>query len=137
MRKTNEGSSPAGILLPAAAAGLLTTLLWMLVGAVLVHRAVLPEGMIAPCALAFLAVGCALAALLAAKRAPGGKLLWAVGAGGLVFLILLAAGAALLAQPVNPVRVAVSLLCMLAASALGGLAGANMRNKKRYSHTKK
>ena len=115
MRKTNEGRSPAGILLPSAAAGLLTTLFLMLVGAVFVQRGTLEEGLIAPVALAFLALG----------------------AGMLVFLILLATGAALLDQPAHIVRIAISLLCALAASALGGLAGASMRKKKRYSHLKK
>ena len=37
MRKTNEGQSPVGILLPSVLAGLLGTLLLMLLGAVLVH----------------------------------------------------------------------------------------------------
>ena len=55
----------------------------------------------------------------------------------MVFLILLVVGVLLQSQPVNPVRVAASLLCVLAASALGGIAGANMRKKKRYSHVKK
>ena len=69
MRKTNEGQSPVGILLPSVLAGLLGTLLLMLLGAVLVHRGTLAEGAIAPCALVFLALGSALAALVAAKRA--------------------------------------------------------------------
>ena len=56
MRKTNEGLSPVGVLLPAGAAGLGATLLLMLVGAILVHRQVLPEQAIAPCALLFLAL---------------------------------------------------------------------------------
>lgn len=137
MRKTNEGPSPVGVLLPAAAAGLLTTLLLMLVGAVLVHRRVLAEQAITPCALIFLAVGCAVAALVSAKRAPGGKFLWAMGAGVLVFLVLLLVSVIPLAQPVNVVRMAVSLLCTLAASALGGFAGANMRKRKKYRHIKK
>ena len=64
MRKTNEGLSPVGVLLPAGAAGLGATLLLMLVGAILVHRQVLPEQAIAPCALLFLALGCAAAAFL-------------------------------------------------------------------------
>ena len=34
MRKTNEGQSPVGILLPSVLAGLLGTLLLMLLGAV-------------------------------------------------------------------------------------------------------
>ncbi len=67
----------------------------------------------------------------------GAELLWALGAGGVVFLILLAAGLMLGSQPIHLVRVAASLLCTLAASALGGLAGANMRKKKRHSHIKK
>ena len=113
MRKTNEGRSPAGILLPSAAAGLLTTLFLMLVGAVFVQRGTLEEGLIAI------------------------RTIWALGAGMLVFLILLATGAALLDQPAHIVRIAISLLCALAASALGGLAGASMRKKKRYSHLKK
>ncbi|WP_164510273.1 TIGR04086 family membrane protein [Agathobaculum sp. Marseille-P7918] len=137
MRKTNEGPSPVGVLLPAAVAGLLTTLLLMLVGAVLVHRRVLAEQAITPCALIFLAVGCAVAALVSAKRAPGGKFLWAMGAGVLVFLVLLLVSVIPLAQPVNVVRMAVSLLCTLAASALGGFAGANMRKRKKYRHIKK
>ena len=134
MRKNNEGRSPAGILLPAAAAGLMATLLLMLVGAVLMHQGTLPEGAVAPCALVFLAAGGLLAGLVAAKCAAGRKLPWALGAGFVVFLIV---GVLLQSQPVNPVRVAVSLLCVLAASALGGFAGANMRKKKRYSHVKK
>ena len=137
MRKTNEGRSPAGVLLPSAAAGLLLTLLLMLVGAVLMHRGTLPESAVTWCALAFLAVGGLLAGFAAAKRAAGRKLFWALGAGFAVFLILLVVGALLQSQPVNPVRVAASLLCALAASALGGLAGVNMRQKKRYSHVKK
>ena len=137
MRKTNEGRSPAGILLPSAAAGLLTTLFLMLVGAVFVQRGTLEEGLIAPVALAFLALGCLAAAFISAKRASGGRFFWALGAGMLVFLILLATGAALLDQPAHIVRIAISLLCALAASALGGLAGARMRKKKRYSHLKK
>ncbi len=137
MRKTNEGPSPVGVLLPAAVAGLLTTLLLMLVGAIFVHRRILAEPAITPCALIFLAVGCAVAALVSAKRAPGGKFLWAMGAGILVFLVLLLVSMIPLAQPVNVVRVAVSLLCTLAASALGGFAGANMRKRKKYRHLKK
>ena len=95
MRKTNDGRSPAGILLPSAAAGLLTTLFLMLVGAVFVQRGTLEEGMIAPVALAFLALGCLAAAFISAKRAAGGRFFWALGAGLLVFLILLVTGAAL------------------------------------------
>lgn len=46
MRKTNEAQSPVGILLPSVLAGLLGTLLLMLLGAVLVHRGTLAEGAI-------------------------------------------------------------------------------------------
>ncbi len=92
MRKTKDGRSPAAILLPSAAAGLLTTLFLMLIGAVLVHRGAVSDGMIAYLALAFLAVGCAAAAAVSAVRAPGAKFLWAMGAGTLVFLILPALG---------------------------------------------
>ena len=137
MRKPTDGLSPVGVLLPAGAAGLGATLLLMLVGAILVHRQVLPEQAIAPCALLFLALGCAAAAFLSAKRAPGGKFLWAMGAGVLVFLVLLLVGVFALSQPVQLVRMAVSLLCTLAASALGGFAGANMRKHKKYRHLKK
>ena len=124
MRKTNEGQSPVGILLPSVLAGLLGTLLLMLLGAVLVHRGTLAEGAIAPCALVFLALGSALAALVAAKRAGENQFYWSLGAGFAVFLILL-------------IVAVLSLLCSLIASALGGYAGANMRKKKRYSHIKK
>ena len=69
MRKTNEGQSPVGILLPSVLAGLLGTLLLMLLGAVLVHRGTLAErGNSALCTGCF-ALGSALAALVAAKRA--------------------------------------------------------------------
>ena len=60
MRKTNEGPSPVAVLLPAAAAGLGATLLLMMVGAILVHRGVLPDQAIAPCALVFLALAAAI-----------------------------------------------------------------------------
>ena len=132
MRKTNEGQSPVGILLPSVLAGLLGTLLLMLLGAVLVHRGTLAEGAIAPCALVFLALGSALAALVAAKRAGENQFYWSLGAGFAVFLILLPLG-----QSIHFVRTVISLLCSLIASALGGYAGANMRKKKRYSHIKK
>ena len=91
MRKTNEGQSPVGILLPSVLAGLLGTLLLMLLGAVLVPRGTLAEGAIAPCALVFLALGSALAALVAAKRAGENQFYWSLGAGFAVFLILLSA----------------------------------------------
>lgn len=91
MRKTNEGQSPVGILLPSVLAGLLGTLLLMLLGAVLVHRGTLAEGAIAPCALVFLALGSALAALVAAKRAGENQFYWSLGAGFAVFLMLIVA----------------------------------------------
>lgn len=137
MRKTNEGMSPPGILLPAALAGLITTLVLMFICAILVQRGALPETFITPLALACLAIGSAVAALLSARRAPGGKFLWALGAGALVFLILLVGGALLLRQPVHMLRIVVSLLCMLVGAALGGFAGAGQRSKKRYKHVKK
>ena len=133
MRKTTEGQSPAGILLPSVLTGLLTTLLLMLIGAVLVYRGALAEGATAPCALVFLAVGSALAA----KRAEANQFYWSLGAGSAVFLVLLIAAVLPLGQPIHVVRTVVSLLCTLIASALGGFAGANMRKKKRYSHIKK
>jgi len=132
MRKTNEGQSPVGILLPSVLAGLLGTLLLMLLGAVLVHRGTLAEGAIAPCAL-----GSALAALVAAKRAGENQFYWSLGAGFAVFLILLIVAVLPLGQSIHFVRTVISLLCSLIASALGGYAGANMRKKKRYSHIKK
>ena len=56
-----------------------------------------------------------LPAGMSAKRAPGRKLFWALGAGLVVFLVLLAAGLLLRAQPIDLVRTAASLLCALAA----------------------
>lgn len=137
MRKTNEGRSSFGALLSATVLGLMITLMSMLVGTVLVHRGIIDERMITPFAFVFLALGCFIAALVAAKRAAGGKLLWALGAGGLVFLLLLAIGALLLGQPVHMIRVVISLLSALGTSLLGGLVGANIRKKKRYTHLKK
>ena len=137
MRKTNEGQSPVGILLPSVLAGLLGTLLLMLLGAVLVHRGTLAEGAIAPCALVFLALGSALAALVAAKRAGENQVYWALGAGCAVFLYLPTVAAPPLCQSLPFGPPVISLLCSLIASALGGYAGANMRKKKRYSHIKK
>lgn len=137
MRKTDSGTSPVSILLPAAGTGLILTLLLMFVGALLVQRGTLGEGAVTPCALVFLAFGCAVAAMISAKRAPGGKFLWAVGAGALVFLVMLVGGAIALGQPVHILRILVSVICMLVGSALGGFAGAGMRKKKRYKHIKK
>ena len=104
MRKTNEGQSPVGILLPSVLAGLLGTLLLMLLGAVLVHRGTLAEGAIAPCALVFLALGSALAALVAAKRAGENQFYWSLGAGFAVFLILLIVAVLPLGQSIHFVR---------------------------------
>ncbi len=137
MRKNNENRGPAGILFPAAVMGLVMTLLLLLLGAVLVRRGTVAETMVRPCALVGLAAGCAAAAFLAAKRASGGKLLWAVGGGMLVFLLLLALGVLLARQPIHILRTVVSLVCAVAASAAGGAAGATARKIKRYSHIKK
>lgn len=137
MRKANEGRSPAGILLPAAGVGLAVTLLALLGGSVFVQRGTLSENLIRPCAVAGLCLGCALAAFIAAKRAPGGKFLWAAGAGMAVFIFLLAGGIIIARGPVHILRTVVSLLCAVAASALGGFAGASSRKKAKYSHIKK
>ena len=137
MRKTNEGRSPAGTLLPSVAAGLVVTFVFMLAGAVLLHRGILPEYAVAPSALAFLAAGGLIGGFAAAKRAAGRRLIWAMGTGAAVFLILLVVGLLLQSQPVNIARTAFSLLCAIAASALGGLAGVNIHHKKRHSHIKK
>ncbi len=127
MRKTNEGASPVRPVLFGAAAGLLATLVLMLVCAVLVHQR----------SLACLAVGCMLASFLAARRLPDGRLAIAVAGGPVVFLILLAVCALALSQPVRFGRTAVSLLCAVAASVLGTAAGIYMRTKNKHSHLKK
>ena len=57
MRKTNEGASPVRPVLFGAAAGLLATLVLMLVCAVLVHQRTLGEELIPTISLACLAVG--------------------------------------------------------------------------------
>lgn len=137
MRKTGENSSPVGAIVPAVVSGLLITLLLMLIGALLVQRGVVGAEGIRPLALLFLALGCAAAACFAAKRAPGRKFVWAMSAGAVVFLLLAGGGMLSLRQEVHIVRLVISALCALVASALGGYAGANMRKKKRYSHVKK
>ena len=137
MKKSNDDLSPIGILLPSALLGLGLTLLLMLAGALLVQRGTVGEGAIAPLSLVFLAAGSAAAAFLSAKRAPGGKFLWAVGAGALVFLVLLAVGALALRQPVHIPRTVISFTSMVVGAALGGFAGASMRRKKRHKHLKK
>ena len=136
MRKTNEGASPVRPVLFGAAAGLLATLVLMLVCAVLVHQGTLGEELIPTISLACLAVGCMLASFLAA-RLPDGRLAIAVAGGPVVFLILLAVCALALSQPVRFGRTAVSLLCAVAASVLGTAAGIYMRTKNKHSHLKK
>ena len=88
MRKTNEGASPVRPVLFGAAAGLLATLVLMLVCAVLVHQRTLGEELIPTISLACLAVGCMLASFLAARRLPDGRLAIAVAGGPAGFLIL-------------------------------------------------
>ena len=127
MRKTNEGASPVRPVLFGAAAGLLATLVLMLVCAVLVHQGTLGEELIPTISLSF----------LAARRLPDGRLAIAVAGGPVVFLILLAVCALALSQPVRFGRTAVSLLCAVAASVLGTAAGIYMRTKNKHSHLKK
>ena len=127
MRKTNEGASPVRPVLFGAAAGLLATLVLMLVCAVLVHQGTLGEELIPTISLA----------CLAARRLPDGRLAIAVAGGPVVFLILLAVCALALSQPVRFGRTAVSLLCAVAASVLGTAAGIYMRTKNKHSHLKK
>lgn len=137
MRKTNEGQSPVGILLPSVLAGLLGTLLLMLLGAVLVHRGTLAEGAIAPCALVFLALGSALAALVAAKRAGENQFYWVARRRFCGFSDPAdRCGAA--ARSIHSFCThGVSLLCSLIASALGGYAGAQDAEKEALRHIKK
>ena len=90
MRKTNEGASPVRPVLFGATAGLLATLVLMLVCAVLVHQGTLGEELIPTISLACLVAGCMLASFLAARRLPDGRLAIAVAGGPVVFLILLA-----------------------------------------------
>ena len=118
-------------------AGLLGTLLLMLLGAVLVHRGTLAEGAIAPCALVFLALGSALAALVAAKRAGENQFYWSLGRRFCGF-----------SDPADRCGAAarsIHSFCthgdqpalLVDRLGTGGYAGANMRKKKRYSHIKK
>jgi len=137
MRKTNENSAPVGIVLSAAAGGILATLLFLLIGAILIRRGSLEETTIRPWALAGLTIGCITAAFIAAKCAPGGKFLWAAAAGFIVFLSLLASSLFIARQPIHFIRSLISLLCALIASTIGGFVGATTRKKKRYSHVKK
>lgn len=137
MRKTNENSAPVGIVLSAAAGGIVATLLFLLMGAIFIRRGSLEEAMIRPWALAGLALGCILAAFIAAKCAPGGKFLWAAAAGFIVFLLLLTISLVIVRQPIHFIRSIISLLCALIASTIGGFVGATTRKKKRYSHLKK
>ena len=95
MRKTNEGRSPAGTLLPSCggrSGWSHSCLCWP--ARVLLHRGILPEYAVAPSALAFLAAGGLMGGFAAAKRAAGRRLIWAMGAGAAVFLILLVVGSA-------------------------------------------
>lgn len=137
MRKTNENNAPVGIVLSAAAGGILATLLFLLIGAMFIRRGSLEETMIRPWALAGLAIGCIIAAFIAAKCAPGGKFLWAAAAGVIVFLLLLTISLFVARQPIHFIRSAISLLCALIASTIGGFFGATTRKKKRYSRVKK
>ena len=137
MRKTNEGASPVRPVLFGATAGLLATLVLMLVCAVLVHQGTLGEELIPTISLACLVAGCMLASFLAARRLPDGRLAIAVAGGPVVFLILLAVCALALSQPVRFGRTAVSLLCAVAASVLGAAVGIYMRTKNKHSHLKK
>ena len=73
MRKTNEGASPVRPVLFGAAAGLLATLVLMLVCAVLVHQGTLGEELIPTISLACLVAGCMLASFLAAHTKNHGQ----------------------------------------------------------------
>ncbi len=132
MRKTNEGRSLAGILFPAAGAGLAATLLMLLVGALLVRRGTLNEAFMRSYAVLSLAFGCALSAFIASVCAPGRKLLWAAGAGMMVFLFLLLGAVFASEDPISILKTVLSFLCALAASAIGGFAGAAKRKKRKY-----
>lgn len=136
MRKTNEGHSPVSILLIPAAIGFVLTMCLMLIGAVFVQKGTLGENLISVLAIVFLAIGSAVSAFLASRRADSSKLLWAVGSSLLVFLILLVGGALLLHQPVHISRTAISLSVVIVVSIIGSVVGANVRKKSKYRHKK-
>ncbi len=132
MRKTNEGRSAVGILLPAAGLGLAAILLLLLAGAMFVQRGTINESMTRPYAVFALCFGCAVSAFISAVRAPGGKFLWAAGAGMTVFVILLIGGVLLSEGPIHILKTLLSFLFAISASALGGFAGATRRKKRKY-----
>lgn len=81
-------------------------------------------------ALGCLAIGCAGASFLAARRALRSPVVWGVAAGMADFACLLVLSLLWLGEPVSFPRFAVNLAASLAAAVLGGMLGAGMKRKK-------
>lgn len=131
MKKTDPAASPAAVLGFPVLAGLLAALVSLAVFAAVLLSGAAGNGAVVPMALSALAIGCVCASFLAARRAGGSRMLWALAAGGCLFACLIVLSLAWAGQPVSPARMAADAVTALLSSCAGGLAGAGVRKKRK------
>lgn len=130
MKKAQSTASPGRVLAAPVLCGLVLALILMMAGAMAVNSGRLPGASIPVAALACVGAGAFLSALLAARAAPRGKLLWGLGSGGTLFLCLLVLSLVWVGEPVALLRIALNAAVVLLGSGVGGMLGASFRKKR-------
>ncbi|MGE4548396.1 MAG: TIGR04086 family membrane protein [Intestinibacillus sp.] len=131
MKKAENAAPVSAILGFPVLSGFVLTLLLMLVGTLAVYGGKLSSDLIPQASLVALGAGGFATALLAARRAPRSKFLWALASGGVLFLCLLLLSLVWIGEPMRLQRVLLVFGVTLAAACIGGMAGASLKKKKR------
>ena len=131
MKKTDESLSLNRVLAFPVLTGLAAALLAMLLGAFLVKLGRVGLDRIPAFAVSSLCLGVLLAAFLSARRAPGNRLFWGIGAGAAVLLCIALLSLSWFSEPVSLPQLAVNSAVALLAAFLGAFIGSRRRRRKR------
>ena len=89
-----------------------------------------PQNSIAPLALVALVTGCFVGGLVTARAAGQNGWLMGLCCGGLLFLLLMLLGGFAMLRNAQPTHTWVKLAVMVAAGAVGGIVGINIRKRR-------
>lgn len=131
MKKAENAASASTVLGFPVFSGFVLTLLLMLAGTLAVYGGKLSSDLIPQASLTALGIGGFAAALLAARRAPRSKFLWALASGGILFLCLLLLSLVWIGEPMRLPRVLLVFGVTLAAACAGGMVGASLKKTRR------
>ena len=132
MKKTENMPAAGAGLCAAVLTGLIVTLLAIAACAAAVLLGGLDETRVGLMTDACLGLGSFCAAFLAARRAPGSRLIWGLAAGALLFGCLVLLSLAWFGEPVRLLRLLVNAALTILCAALGGALGAQRRKRRKH-----